>query len=419
MPIGNINPPGGGKEHFPSGLSPDMRNSLLGLNHYKEKMRRSAADYEQARRQNASPEELYSLRQRYTTEIHRFDGEIEALLPKSLGSHPSIGQLVQRRDTSPSRAERGLRQREIRETTALIIDRLVKEQEERSLISGIGFAEEANPTHKAAMEDVHVQKERFGEDPRQAFFAIYDGHNSRIFAEGAAAILDEKFRKKVQDEKLSPQEAFPQAYQETNQELYKQHGMQKGGSTAVTVYIHDNIMYIANAGDSRAVLVRENQPPFQLSHDHKVGNLNDTEEQERIRLAGGKIISGFLIKQNKLSVQEEALYRQMGKNPPVLVTKLAVSRSFGDYDIPGVTVEPFVLDPPVPLRPDDKWIIVACDGVWDMIKNAELPGIIGSETDPNIVASKIKDEALIRGSKDNISVFAIQLSINQIDKPSI
>ena len=52
-----------------------------------------------------------------------------------------------------------------------------------------------------------------------------------------------------------------------------------GGATAVVAVICNNLLYIANVGDSRAVLVVENekglQQVVQLSVDHSVGNIDE------------------------------------------------------------------------------------------------------------------------------------------------
>lgn len=63
--------------------------------------------------------------------------------------------------------------------------------------------------------------------------------------------------------------------------------LDKSGSCAVVVLIVDDICYVANVGDSRAVLSCEGGDKiFPLSKDHKPGM---EEEQKRIISNGGKI----------------------------------------------------------------------------------------------------------------------------------
>ena len=60
------------------------------------------------------------------------------------------------------------------------------------------------------------------------------------------------------------------------------------GCTAVSALIVDKILYVANAGDSRAVLCRNGQA-IAMSNDHKP---ECQEELDRILAAGGTVIEG-------------------------------------------------------------------------------------------------------------------------------
>lgn len=63
--------------------------------------------------------------------------------------------------------------------------------------------------------------------------------------------------------------------------------MEVSGSCATVLLFVDNICYVANLGDSRAVLSLDHGDKFeQLSNDHKP---NDQREKMRILNGGGKI----------------------------------------------------------------------------------------------------------------------------------
>ncbi len=62
----------------------------------------------------------------------------------------------------------------------------------------------------------------------------------------------------------------------------------------------------------------------------------------------------------------------------------------------------------------DKFIIVACDGVWDVFSNEEAVQFVLNllemgASDMAHVASALIDEALAKGSSDNLSAFVIRL----------
>lgn len=85
-------------------------------------------------------------------------------------------------------------------------------------------------------------------------------------------------------------------------------GEDKSGSTAVCVLISPTHFYIANCGDSRAVLCRNNEPAV-CTMDHKP---TVAAEKKRIQDAGGSVM----------------IHRVNGS--------LAVSRALGDFEYKSV-----------------------------------------------------------------------------------
>lgn len=124
------------------------------------------------------------------------------------------------------------------------------------------------------------------------------------------------------------------------------------GSTATAVMISPRNIYFINCGDSRTFLCRNSHVVF-YTEDHKPCN---PREKERIQNAGGSV----------------TLQRINGS--------LAVSRALGDFDFKEVewraqteqlvSPEPEVYE--LERTPEDEFLVVACDGVWDAISNEEL-----------------------------------------------
>ncbi|KAI6690189.1 hypothetical protein NL676_027017 [Syzygium grande] len=177
------------------------------------------------------------------------------------------------------------------------------------------------------------------------------------------------------------------------------------GSTAVVALVCSSHIIVANCGDSRAVLLRGKEA-MPLSVDHKP----DTEkEYARIDAAGGKVI-------------QWKGYRVFGV--------LAMSRSIGDrYLKPWIIPEPEVMF--VPRARDDECLILASDGLWDVMTNEEACEVArrrillwhkkngipsspldrGKGIDPaaQAAAEYLSMLALEKGSKDNISVIVVDL----------
>ncbi|CAJ1972016.1 unnamed protein product [Sphenostylis stenocarpa] len=177
------------------------------------------------------------------------------------------------------------------------------------------------------------------------------------------------------------------------------------GSTAVVAVICSSHIIVANCGDSRAVLCRGKEP-MALSVDHKP---NRDDEYARIEAAGGKVIQW---------------------NGHRVFGVLAMSRSIGDrYLKPWIIPEPEVMF--LPRTKDDECLILASDGLWDVMTNEEVCDLArrrillwykkngfeqpsserGEGTDPaaQAAAEYLSNRALQKGSKDNITVTVIDL----------
>ncbi|WCJ39473.1 Protein phosphatase 2C family protein [Euphorbia peplus] len=177
------------------------------------------------------------------------------------------------------------------------------------------------------------------------------------------------------------------------------------GSTAVVALVCSSHIIVANCGDSRAVLYRGKEP-MPLSVDHKP---NREDEYARIEASGGKVIQW---------------------NGHRVFGVLAMSRSIGDrYLKPWIIPEPEVMF--IPRARDDECLILATDGLWDVMTNDEAcevarkrillwhkkngatttPTERGNGIDPasQAAADYLSMLALQKGSKDNISVIVVDL----------
>lgn len=176
------------------------------------------------------------------------------------------------------------------------------------------------------------------------------------------------------------------------------------GSTAVVALICSSHIIVANCGDSRAVLYRGKEA-LALSNDHKP---NREDEYARIEASGGKVIQW---------------------NGHRVFGVLAMSRSIGDrYLRPWIIPEPEVMF--VPRAREDECLILASDGLWDVMTNEEVCEVArrrillwhkkngpithvergeGVDAAAQAAAEYLSVLALQKGSKDNISVIVVDL----------
>lgn len=199
------------------------------------------------------------------------------------------------------------------------------------------------------------------------------------------------------------------------------------GSTAIVVCLHETsvessssssdatkainslqsrrTILAANIGDSRAVLCR-NGTGWALSRDHKP---NDPLERERIENQGGQVIWCGDTDDFGLPIEERGIYRVNGN--------LALSRAVGDRsEKPAVSAEPEIISVPV-LDDEDLFILLATDGLWDVMDSQEAVSYILSLHDAKLskkkIATQIVEEALRRGTYDNVTVVIIWLDGRQ------
>ncbi|XP_015712913.1 protein phosphatase 1B isoform X1 [Coturnix japonica] len=244
-----------------------------------------------------------------------------------------------------------------------------------------------------------------------SFFAVYDGHaGSRVANYCSTHLLEhitnnEDFRAaekpgsalepSVENVKSGIRTGFLKIDECMRNFSDLRNGMDRSGSTAVGVMISPEHVYFINCGDSRAVLYRNGQVCFS-TQDHKPCN---PREKERIQNAGGSVM----------------IQRVNGS--------LAVSRALGDYDykcVDGkgpteqlVSPEPEVCEI-LRAEEDDQFIILACDGIWDVMGNEELCEFVKSRLevsdDLEKVCNWVVDTCLHKGSRDNMSIVLVCLS---------
>ncbi|KAL7144412.1 hypothetical protein ABFS83_07G010400 [Erythranthe nasuta] len=143
------------------------------------------------------------------------------------------------------------------------------------------------------------------------------------------------------------------------------------GCTGLTLIRQGDLMIIANVGDSRAVLATTsdngNLVAIQLSTDFKP---NLPHESKRIAQSRGRVYS---------CPDEVGVHRLwMPKGDTVKGPGLALSRAFGDYYIKdfGLISEPEITQRNITSK--DQFVVLATDGVWDVVTNQEAVEIVGA-----------------------------------------
>lgn len=137
------------------------------------------------------------------------------------------------------------------------------------------------------------------------------------------------------------------------------------GSTCVSLLTYGRHLFMANVGDSRAIIIKQDpEDPKKciasaLTRDHKP---DDPDELKVITAAGGRVDSYRDSQGNKVGPERVWLKHED-------IPGLAMSRSFGDQVAAKVGVNAVPEISELRMDPSDKVIILASDGVWEFLEN--------------------------------------------------
>ena len=226
------------------------------------------------------------------------------------------------------------------------------------------------------------------------FVGVFDGHGGKLVSKFLKKNLPKYIMKKTDanifsQKSIMTSQFFGKLFDKLQDDLKKNHpiAVKRCGSTALCgVQYRDqsnnNMIWLANVGDSRAVLFNHKNKAIPLTVDHKPHLL---PEKNRIEKLGGRIKF------------DGADWR---------IGDLSLSRAVGDLDnTPYVTHLPEVFR--YKINRKDKFIIFACDGLWDVISNEVACSFIDNLIKMNYngnMAKMLAEHAIKSGSYDNVTV---------------
>ena len=232
--------------------------------------------------------------------------------------------------------------------------------------------------------------------PKISYFAIFDGHGG----EECSEFLKNNYMNYLVENANFPFDiklSMIESFQKIEDDFFKLkckdnlEDSDKSGSCALVSVIFDNKIYIANIGDSRAIMsIGGGTKVRQLTADQKPDNI---KEFERALKNGSKIYLDdnddpdrdeskieFIkdkaelekMKEIKENSKEEKIFR-------VYPSDLAVMRTIGDIKakkkefggIPGTIInipEVYIFD----INSSDDFIVMGCDGIFDDLSNQEI-----------------------------------------------
>jgi serine/threonine protein phosphatase PrpC len=234
-------------------------------------------------------------------------------------------------------------------------------------------------------------------------FGLFDGHGGKEISAYLSSKIPEVFSDNNLQHPLTGAH-IKKIYSDIDNEIEKDMyniGM-RCGSTALIALIYkvnsNKFLDILNTGDCRAVLYSEFKNPdntitsyvTQMTKDHKP---DDPIEKKRIEDKGGIV--------------------ELDTHQVPRVVDLSLSRAFGD-----INAKPYVTSEPerkrIRLSKSNKFLIMACDGLWDVMSNEDVVTFIKQHLEiykqnkKYNIAKQLANHAIHNlGSMDNVSIMII------------
>jgi protein phosphatase len=288
------------------------------------------------------------------------------------------------------------------------------------------------------MGDRRTQEDRFcivpildkkaSEPESPAFFGVYDGTVGDFASDNVKDIVvptlleREEWKNYRTNSSLSQgdkeallKEAMTNTYLLSDKKLLERcsrHQQHYATCTSVTVLMTRDYLAVSHLGDSRIVIGRQDGGKLvgeQATLDHKP-DLDD--ERKRIEECGG-MVERLINHNNKPFIRggDFMMRKALGEQP----MQLQYSRAFGGKDLKifGLSSNPTVKV--LPRVPQMKWIILASDGLWDIVSSQQAVDIAQEALDQQhnpsaaLVRAALLEQSRRKGRADNITVVCVQL----------
>ena len=251
--------------------------------------------------------------------------------------------------------------------------------------------EEPNFTSRKTMEDFTISESNLTKDQNWSLFCVLDGHGGSDVALYTKNKYPKILREILLDLKnvSTVEEKIKTSIEQLSTRLFQKKSFDRGSTfCGVLMDQLQRAYYTINIGDSKVLKVSQentdesNFTVEPLTEEHKVSNKKELKRINQIHKLINKRVGGQL-----------------------LVTRALGDFSFLQY---GLNAQPDIFRYQFS---SEKYLIIATDGVWDVIDSKRLAKIVSKnfQNDSNKLARNIVQRA-IEKSMDNISLIVISFT---------
>lgn len=265
-----------------------------------------------------------------------------------------------------------------------------------------------------ANQDSYVICEDFLNDKNSHMFSIADGHGefgdycSYFAADMVPRFLEKELKAHGGVSAFHGshmEECYISAFVKANRAMHKEpFDDSLSGTTAISVFVQGDTLFVANVGDSRAIIATEDENG---KNRYSALSVDQTpfrkDERERLKKRGARIMTLDQVEGNE-SIHENwgnptgDDIDEVGDPPRVWDHTLerpgcAFTRSLGDSiaEQVGVIANPELLT--WKLSPDDRFVVIASDGVFEFLTSQAVVDMISEFDDPLEAAKHVVSES--------------------------
>lgn len=238
-----------------------------------------------------------------------------------------------------------------------------------------------NPKHRETMEDMCLTRINFLGERSKNLFCLFDGHGGDNCVNLSVDRFPDIFGRALKEFSTNVECCIKKGFIRLDKEAKEQKCL-FDGTTLTLVYISSKMLYCANVGDSTCIIVT-NDSARKISYDHKC---TDESEIKRVTASGGKFIDNRI----------EGI--------------IAITRTIGDHELKGkgLSCDPYIYKQTI--GDNDKYIILASDGVWDVVMPEDIFDICKEYKTSESIVEEIVSQSVKNGTIDNVSCIVVSIN---------
>ena len=257
------------------------------------------------------------------------------------------------------------------------------------------YTENPNLEHRKEMEDFHYIKALLNKKLNLPYFGLFDGHSGKevgiYLMNNLHKIISQELNINNVENSENMKNIIKNSFEKIDKDINNQNFKNETGSTGTVLLLYKDStsktgksLICANVGDSKAYLINKKEMKI-ITKDHKCCDAN---EVKRIRDTGGVV------------------FRER------VFGTLMLTRTFGDKEMKkyGVLSTPDIFCHNI--EEDDLFVIIASDGVWDVVEEEEIFKMSQDKISSNEFSKKIIQLAIDRETHDNMSCIVVKLNKN-------